>query len=139
MINFILHVVFLLQIKCLAAELCLDRSIVLELLRDPPPNLVLMSATLPDEPARVRTVLEAETAAIDVAPHETTADAADSEPKPTEKAPLHVMQQRWSAQKRVKKVHVQTLERVYRRTKRPTVRESYTLTICRFCLVATHH
>ncbi|XP_030443565.1 protein OVEREXPRESSOR OF CATIONIC PEROXIDASE 3 isoform X2 [Syzygium oleosum] len=108
------------SIKCLAAELCLDRSIVLELLRDPPPNLLLMSATLPDEPAQVRTVLEAETAAIDVAPHETTADAADREPKPTEKAPLHVMQQRWSAQKRVKKVHVQTLERVYRRTKRPT-------------------
>ncbi|KAF8035945.1 hypothetical protein BT93_C1847 [Corymbia citriodora subsp. variegata] len=108
------------RIKSLAAELCLDRSIVLELLRDPPPNLLLMSATLPDEPAQVGTVLEAETTPIDVAPHETTADAADSVPKPTEKAPLHVMQQRWSAQKRLKKVQVQTLERVYRRTKRPT-------------------
>lgn len=110
------------RIKSLAAELCLDRSIILELLRDPPPNLLLMSATLPDEPAQVRTVLEAETAPIDVAPHETTADAADPEPelKPIEKVPLHLMRQRWSAQKRLKKVQVETLERVYRRTKRPT-------------------
>ncbi|XP_030548347.1 protein OVEREXPRESSOR OF CATIONIC PEROXIDASE 3 isoform X2 [Rhodamnia argentea] len=108
------------RIKSLAAELCLDRSIVLELLRDPPPNLLLMSATLPDEPAQVGTVLEAETAPIDIAPNEIIADAADPEPKPTEKAPLHVMQQRWSAQKRLKKVQVDTLERVYRRTKRPT-------------------
>lgn len=128
------------RIKSLAAELCLDRSIILELLRDPPPNLLLMSATLPDEPAQVRTVLEAETAPIDVAPHETTADAADPEPepKPIEKVPLHLMRQRWSAQKRLKKVQVETLERVYRRTKRPTVRQSYILTICRFCLVTTH-
>ncbi|CAN1287689.1 Protein OVEREXPRESSOR OF CATIONIC PEROXIDASE 3 [Linum perenne] len=35
--------------------------------------------------------------------------------------PVHVMFQNWNAQKRLKKVHAQTLERVYRRTKRPTV------------------
>ncbi|PPD66750.1 hypothetical protein GOBAR_DD36367 [Gossypium barbadense] len=75
------------SIKTLAAELCLDRAVVLELLREPPPELLMISATLPDEPV---------------------------------KEPIHVMQQRWSAQKRLKKVQIDTLEKVYRRSKRPT-------------------
>jgi hypothetical protein len=37
------------------------------------------------------------------------------------KLPVHVRQDSWFARKRLKKVHVETLERVYRRTKRPTV------------------
>lgn len=35
--------------------------------------------------------------------------------------PVHVMQSSWSAQKRIKKVQLETLEQVYRRSKRPTV------------------
>ncbi|KAK9279912.1 hypothetical protein L1049_013596 [Liquidambar formosana] len=104
------------SIKSLAAELCLDRAIVLELLRDPPPNLLLMSAALPDK--QVSTISEPETKPMDTVPAKTTVEAAVPEDKV--KVPIHVMQSRWSAQKRLKKVHVETLERVYRRTKRPT-------------------
>lgn len=105
------------QIKNLAAEVCLDRAIVLELLRDPPPNLLLMSAALPDKPAS--TILEPETRQMENVPLMTATDAEKPEAKV--KAPVHVMQSSWSAKKRIKKVQVETLERVYRRTKRPTV------------------
>lgn len=113
--------VVVLQIKNLAAELCLDRAYVLELLRDPPPKLLMLSATLPDEkppraaPENSSNPLESsaaeDAAAVEVEPEEKVKDEA-----------VHVMQQRWSAQKRVKKAHIETLEKVYRRSKRPTVR-----------------
>ncbi|XP_041021218.1 protein OVEREXPRESSOR OF CATIONIC PEROXIDASE 3 [Juglans microcarpa x Juglans regia] len=107
------------SIKTLAAELCLDRAVVLELLRDPPANLLMMSAALPDKPAPIVSVAvpENKPAPTEI-PSETSADAA--EPKTKGQLPVHVMQQTWNAQKRLKKVHVETLERVYRRTKRPT-------------------
>ncbi|KAA8525437.1 hypothetical protein F0562_007296 [Nyssa sinensis] len=104
------------SIKNLAADLCLDRAIVLELLRDPPPNLLLMSAALPDKP--VSTILEPETKPMETISLNTSADVAKPEAKVD--VPVHVMQSRWSAQKRLKKVQVETLERVYKRTKRPT-------------------
>lgn len=112
------------QIKSLAAELCLDRADVLQLLREPPPNLLMMSATLPDKP--VSTVVEepvkepSETISL-----ETTETTQNSETKT--KVPVHVMQSNWSAQKRIKKVQLDTLERVYGRTKRPTVSELFCL------------
>ncbi|GLU10272.1 hypothetical protein SLE2022_270910 [Rubroshorea leprosula] len=102
------------NIKSLAADLCLDRAVVLELLRDPPPNLILMSANLPDEPTP--TVPVSETKPIES--EKITVEAVKPERKVKE--PIHVMQRRWSAQKRLKKVQVETLERVYRRSKRPT-------------------
>ncbi|OMP01070.1 hypothetical protein CCACVL1_03172, partial [Corchorus capsularis] len=106
------------SIKTLAAELCLDRAVLLELLREPPPELLMMSATLPDEPVKVEPVLE--TKPIEIAALETV-DSAKNEPKETKvKELVHVMQHRWSAQKRLKKVQVETLEKVYRRSKRPT-------------------
>ncbi|OMP14194.1 hypothetical protein COLO4_00196 [Corchorus olitorius] len=106
------------SIKTLAAELCLDRAVVLELLREPPPQLLMMSATLPHEPVKVEPVLE--TKPIEIAALETV-DTVKNEPKePKVKEPVHVMQHRWSAQKRLKKVQVETLEKVYRRSKRPT-------------------
>ncbi|CAM8879214.1 unnamed protein product [Rhodiola kirilowii] len=40
------------SIKSLSAELCLDRALVLDMLRDPPPKLLMMSAMLSDEPVR---------------------------------------------------------------------------------------
>lgn len=109
------------QIKNLAAELCLDRAVVLQLLRDPPPNLVMMSVALPDQP--VSTILEpAEktdtTVPTGTLPMNTT---HDGKPETEAKLPVHVMQNNWSAQKRLKKVQLETLEQVYRRTKRPTV------------------
>ncbi|KAL2471920.1 Homeobox domain-containing protein [Abeliophyllum distichum] len=108
------------SIKNLAAELCLDRAVILKLLRDPPPNLVMISAALPDQP--VSTILEpAEktdtTVLVDTIPMDTTHAA---KPVIEAKPPVHVMQNNWSAQKRLKKVQLETLEEVYRRTKRPT-------------------
>ncbi|OVA00463.1 Homeobox domain [Macleaya cordata] len=113
------------SIKSLAAELCLDRALVLELLRDPPPNLLLMSAALPDKV--VSTTSEPETKSVEPSTEtmdvmepsmETSVDVIEAEP--SVKVPVHVMQSRWTAQKRLKKVQIETLERVYNRTKRPT-------------------
>ncbi|KAG2274159.1 hypothetical protein Bca4012_046452 [Brassica carinata] len=107
------------SIKNLAAELCLDRSYVLELLRDPPPKLLMLSATLPDEKPPVA----APENSSPPDPMESSSAEDAVEVKPVEKVKeeaVHVMQQRWSAQKRVKKAHIETLEKVYRRSKRPT-------------------
>ncbi|KAK6118343.1 hypothetical protein DH2020_047914 [Rehmannia glutinosa] len=104
------------SIKNLAADLCLERAVVLKLLRDPPPNLVMLSATLPDKP--VSTISNPVEELVETVPSETTTDIAKPEVK--EKVPVHVMQSNWSARKRLKKVQVETLEQVYKRTKRPT-------------------
>ncbi|KAI3984545.1 hypothetical protein MKX01_040422 [Papaver californicum] len=114
------------SIKTLAAELCLDRAVVLELLREPPPNLLMLSAALPD--IVVPKPIEIEAKPIEVST-ETTVDVSEPsvegsdgviEPDPKVKVPVHAMQSRWSAQKRLKKVQIETLERVYLRSKRPT-------------------
>lgn len=108
------------SIKNLSAELCLDRAIVLELLRDPPPKLLMLSAALPDKPAPTTTLTTPDSeATASVGPTEVTGDSG-RQPEPKEETPIHVLQGSWSAQKRVKKAHVNTLEAVYRRTKRPT-------------------
>lgn len=124
------------QIKSLAAELCLDRAVVLELLREPPPNLLLMSAALPDKP--VPTITVPETEPVEAVPLDTTRGAVEAaepaEPEVKGKVPVHVMQSRWSAQKRLKKVQVETLERVYRRTKRPTVSQVLSIVILNVCI-----
>ncbi|KAJ0031262.1 hypothetical protein Pint_12681 [Pistacia integerrima] len=104
------------SIKNLAAELCLDRAVVLEMLRDPPPSLVMMSAALPDEPTPRVSVPEVKPE--ETVMEETAVDAVELESKVKE--PVHARQHRWFAQKRLKKVQVETLELVYRRSKRPT-------------------
>jgi len=115
----------LLQIKNLAADLCLDRALVLQLLRDPPPNLLMMSLTIPDEPTT--TVVSLETMPSEILLQEISTDEAESESKA--KVPVHTLQRNWYAQKRLKKAHVDTLERVYRRSKRPTVSNFYRASI----------
>lgn len=115
------------SIKSLAAELGLERAFVLELLRDPPPNILLLSASLPDEttqtfdsssrsPYDIRRTLEPESEPME-SPLTTSVDVKS---KPEKELPVHVMQKRWLMQKRLKKVHIETLEKVYSRTKRPT-------------------
>ncbi|KAF6164575.1 hypothetical protein GIB67_025401 [Kingdonia uniflora] len=104
------------NIKSLAAELCLDRAVVLGLLRDPPPNLLLLSAALPDK--IIPKTSEPDIKPVEPSLLETTVDAVD--PELTEQVPVHMMQSRWSTQKRLKKVQIDTLERVYNRSKRPT-------------------
>lgn len=90
----------------------------------------MMCAALPDEPAPtisvsqtmpVETVVETTVETV----VETTTES--SEVETTVNKPIHVMQQKFSAQKRLKKAHVETLESVYRKTKRPTVSESFVL------------
>jgi len=81
----------------------------------------MLSATLPDEKPPVAAP---ENSSPDPSPVESSS-AEDVVVEPKEKVKdeaVHVMQQRWSAQKRVKKAHIETLEKVYRRSKRPTVR-----------------
>ncbi|KAK7283075.1 hypothetical protein RIF29_12332 [Crotalaria pallida] len=104
------------SIKNLAADLCLDRALVLELLRNPPPSLLMMSLSLPDEPPAPVTPVE--TQPREIVLEETSTDRAKS--GPNAKVPVHAMQDTWSAQKRLKKTQVYTLEKVYRRSKRPT-------------------
>ncbi|KAI7726752.1 hypothetical protein M8C21_026429 [Ambrosia artemisiifolia] len=104
------------NIKNLAADLCLDRAIVLDLLRDPPPDLLMLSASLPDK-AESR-ILEPVIKPEDAILLRNERDAINV--KPTTKVPVHQMQNSWSAKKRLKKMHVETLEQVYRRSKRPT-------------------
>ncbi|KAI9106847.1 hypothetical protein K1719_022375 [Acacia pycnantha] len=104
------------SIKRLAAELLLDRAIVLELLREPPPNLLMMSLSLPDEPTAPIVESEAKPSETVLEEIHTDHEELGSESN----VPVHVMQRRWSAQKRLKRSHVDTLERIYRRTKRPT-------------------
>jgi hypothetical protein len=104
----------MLQIKNLAGELGLDRALVIELLRNPPPKLLLMSDSLPDEAPSKPEVKEIE-------PPATVDEVDTTEIKPQEELPVHVMSAEWSARKRLKKVQLETLERVYLRSKRPTV------------------
>lgn len=104
------------SIKNLAAEICLDRAVVLKLLRDPPPNLVMLSAALPDKP--VSTSMELEEQIEETVPLKQTPQT--TKPKAEVKLPVHEMRNNWSARKRLKKVQVGTLELVYGRTKRPT-------------------
>ncbi|KAK9031708.1 hypothetical protein V6N11_055999 [Hibiscus sabdariffa] len=107
------------SIKTLVVELFLDRVVVLEFLCVPPPKLLMMSATLPDEPIKREPEPMPETKHIETEAFEATMDNVKHEPKVKET--IHVMQQRWSAQKRLKKVQVETLEKVYRRSKRYTI------------------
>ncbi|CAH9099874.1 unnamed protein product [Cuscuta europaea] len=99
------------SIKNLAADLCLDRAVVLKLLRDPPPHLLMLSATLPDKPIPI--ISEPPSISL-----EKTEDIAKEET--TEELPVHVMQQNLSAKKKIKKKQLGTLEQVYGRSKRPT-------------------
>ncbi|TKW22543.1 hypothetical protein SEVIR_4G235700v4 [Setaria viridis] len=105
------------SIKNLAGELGLDRALVIELLRNPPPKLILMSDSLPDEAPSKPEVKELEL------PGSTTIDVDEvgtTEIEPQMELPVHVMSAEWSARRRLKKVQLETLERVYLRSKRPT-------------------
>ncbi|CAJ2643525.1 unnamed protein product [Trifolium pratense] len=107
------------SVKALAADVCLDRSLVLNLLRNPPPNLLMLSLSIPDEPTP--SAIVPETTPGETLYKETSADHADhAESEPKSDLPIHTMQQNWSARKRLKKTQLDTLERVYMRSKRPT-------------------
>ena len=77
----------------------------------------MLSASLPDPPTRSIP----ETRTLQATREEEEEEPVEVVTAEEVKVPVHVMQQSWAAQKRLKKVQVGTLERVYRRTKRPTV------------------
>ncbi|GAB2215436.1 hypothetical protein Droror1_Dr00019821 [Drosera rotundifolia] len=109
----------------LCGELNLARPLVLELLREPPPELLMMSASLPDTPEPAISApetVEAESASgeTQIEPTEPIEPAELSMADPEVKLPIHVLQSTWSARKRIKKAHIATLEKVYYRSKRPT-------------------
>ena len=113
--------------KNLAGELGLDRGLVIELLRNPPPKLLLMSDSLPDEAPSKPEVKKIEPSPV---ADEDVVDEIDvTETEPQMDLPIHVMSNEWSAQKRLKKVQLATLEKVYVKSKRPTVSNFYMETI----------
>jgi hypothetical protein len=118
--------------KNLAGELGLDRGLVIELLRNPSPKLLLMSDSLPDEAPSKPEIEKIE--ASPVADEVVVDEVAVTETDPQMDLPIHVMSNEWSAHKRLKKAQLETLERVYHKSKRPTVsnftwRPSITFTV----------
>uniref|UniRef100_A0ACD5WTY1 Uncharacterized protein n=1 Tax=Avena sativa TaxID=4498 RepID=A0ACD5WTY1_AVESA len=106
------------SMKNLAGELGLDRGLVIELLRNPPPKLLLMADSLPDEAPSKPEIKEIEPSPVT---DEIVVDeVAVTETDPQMDLPIHVMSNEWSAQKRLKKAQLETLERVYHKSKRPT-------------------
>lgn len=77
----------------------------------------MLSLSIPDEPTPSAILLE--TTPGETLYKETSEDHAESGPKSN--LPIHTMQQSWSAKKKLKKAQLDTLNRVYRRSKRPTV------------------
>ncbi|KAJ1691262.1 hypothetical protein LUZ63_015417 [Rhynchospora breviuscula] len=105
------------SIKRLSEEVGLDRATVLELLRNPPPGLLLMSDSLPDEPS-LRPHAEPKNNETD---SPISSDGTEVKSKETElEVKQQVPRQQQPPQKRLKRAQVETLERVYSRTKRPT-------------------
>ncbi|XP_078177006.1 protein OVEREXPRESSOR OF CATIONIC PEROXIDASE 3-like isoform X2 [Carex rostrata] len=109
------------SIKKLSEDVGLDRATVLEYLRNPPPSLLLMSDSLPDEPSP-QTPTEPESSemgsSISVDAAEVKSEETEPEVKQQPRQKRHPVQQPY--QKRLKRMQVETLERVYSRTKRPT-------------------
>lgn len=99
--------------KSLAAELGMDRTDVLFFLKDPPPELLLMSASFEEEPAN-NDVPSRKPPKV-VTPERNIV----SKPATTEGGPPGPKS--WHNNKRLRKEHVATFERVYRQTRRPSV------------------
>ncbi|KAM3212137.1 hypothetical protein ACQJBY_065307 [Aegilops geniculata] len=106
------------SIKNLAGELGLDRGLVIELLRNPPAELLLMSDSLPDEAPSKPETKEIEPSPVADEVEVDEIEATETEPQMD--LPVHVMSTEWSAQKRLKKAQLETLEKVYFKSKRPT-------------------
>ncbi|KAF3333540.1 Protein OVEREXPRESSOR OF CATIONIC PEROXIDASE 3 [Carex littledalei] len=109
------------SIKKLSEDVGLDRATVLEYLRNPPPSLLLMSDSLPDEPSpQAPTELESSEMGSSISTDAAEVKSKETEPevKQQPRQKRHPVQQPY--QKRLKRVQVETLQRVYSRTKRPT-------------------
>ena len=100
--------------KSLAAELGMDRTDVLFFLKNPPPELLLMSASFEEEAANNDVPSRSKPPKV-VTPERNQV----LKPATTEGGPPGPKS--WHSNKRLRKEHVATFERVYRQTHRPSV------------------
>ncbi|BFI23320.1 protein MpHD9 [Marchantia polymorpha subsp. ruderalis] len=105
------------NVKALAAEVGMDRSDVLAWLKNPPPELLMLGATmgLEEDSKDADQVNEESEDAASRTPAKISTSTNKQIPESQGFAP-----ETWYNQKRLKKEHVATFERVFRRTKRPT-------------------
>jgi hypothetical protein len=96
----------------------MDRSDVLSFLKDPPPELLLMSVQFANEAEEAAASEEVE-AKVEKAPR-TATSRKQPVPSPTPSGGPQ-SPRNWHGNKRLKKEHVATFERVYRQTNRPSV------------------
>ncbi|GLJ43904.1 hypothetical protein SUGI_0915290 [Cryptomeria japonica] len=116
------------SIKKLTAEVGLERETVLELLRNPPPQLVLFQdredteKSIEDTDAVLTTKYNLESSEFQRKPSNSRLPSlAETEVQRNESEYQIIVNQRgWNTRKRLKKVQVATLEKVYQRTRRPT-------------------
>lgn len=109
------------QVKALAADLGMDRADVLSFLRNPPPELLLMSASLDEESAERTASSKLAEASGRMKPSKVvTPEKREPELKPaTAGGPQGPKS--WHSNKRLRKEHIATFERVYRQSQRPSV------------------
>ncbi|KAG6549147.1 hypothetical protein Mapa_009373 [Marchantia paleacea] len=105
------------NVKALAAEVGMDRSDVLAWLKNPPPELLMLGATmgLEEDSQDADQVDEESEDAVSRTPTKISSSTNKQISESKGFAP-----ETWYNQKRLKKEHVATFERVFRRTKRPT-------------------
>ncbi|KAG0601891.1 hypothetical protein M758_11G146000 [Ceratodon purpureus] len=108
------------NVKSLAAELGMDRSDVLSFLKDPPPELMLMTAQwdLEDEAAAAIPEIDFKVNVVDKAPMTGTPRRQPMSPPTPSGGPQ--APRSWHGNKRLKKEHIATFERVYRQSTRPS-------------------
>lgn len=103
----------------------MDRSDVLSFLKDPPPELLLMTAQWDseDEAAAAAAIPEVEydfkVDVVDKAPRTATARKQPTSPPTPSGGPQ--APRSWHGNKRLKKEHIATFERVFRQSSRPSV------------------
>lgn len=109
------------SVKKLTAELGLDREIVLDLLRNPPPELLLIQPVKENMGSTQTAIIPDKdnvgSSGADSKPVDPTSNEAS---KNEAEVPMFVNQMEWNRKKRMKKVQIATLEKVYSRTRRPT-------------------
>lgn len=106
------------NVKSLSAELGMNRSDVLSFLRDPPPDLLLMSAQLEEEDEAAAVATKKVETKVEKAPQTAPSRKQSVPPPTTSGGPQNPRS--WHGNKRLKKEHVATFERVYRQTNRPS-------------------
>jgi hypothetical protein len=133
-------------VKSLAADVRMDRSDVLAFLRDPPLDLLVMSASLEDSDSSDDEDESAQITNSRLAELTRTRRLAPTG-LPDKRIPKLMKQatlapgggargpQSWQGNKRLRKEHIATFERVYRQSKRPSVSVQFSLCVLTILVV----